>query len=155
MITDFKCLVNVKANFNFAIHQSKTFVMILLNTFDGSSLMLFKKQWCWVMLIVCSILLNWRLSKTWVKHYITAKIPLPDLYHSTQSSNKKIWFVPGTRKLRMFFVVFCSFPYRVCTVYDTFYALKFKLEMKSIMLQMKNSKISRLITMQSPVCFCF
>ena len=65
--------VNVKANFNFAIHQSKTFVMILVNTFDVSSLMLVKKQWCWVMLIVCSILFNWRLSKTWVKHYVTTK----------------------------------------------------------------------------------
>ena len=30
--------VNVKANFSFAIHQSKTVVMILVNTFDVSSL---------------------------------------------------------------------------------------------------------------------
>ena len=58
-------LVNVKANFNFAIHQSKTFVMILVNSFDVSSLMLVKKQLCWVMLIACSRLFNWRLSKTW------------------------------------------------------------------------------------------
>ena len=37
--------VNVKANFNFAIHQSKSFVVILVNTFYVSSLMLVKKQW--------------------------------------------------------------------------------------------------------------
>ena len=75
LITDLKCPVNVKANFNFAIHQSKTFVMILVNKFDVSSLMLVKNQWCWVMLIVCSILLNWRLSRTWLKHYVTIKFP--------------------------------------------------------------------------------
>ena len=39
--------VNVKANFSFAIHQSKTVVMILVNTFDVSSLILVTKQWCW------------------------------------------------------------------------------------------------------------
>ena len=39
--------VNVKANFSFAIHQSKTVVMILVNTFDVSSLILATKQWCW------------------------------------------------------------------------------------------------------------
>ena len=70
----FKCPVNVKANVNFAIHQSKTFVMILVSTFDVSSLMLVKKQCCFI-LIVCSILLNWRLLKTWVKHYVTTKFP--------------------------------------------------------------------------------
>ena len=37
--------VNVKANFNFAIHQSKSFVVILVNTFYVSSLMLVEKQW--------------------------------------------------------------------------------------------------------------
>ena len=58
-------LVNVKANFNFAIHQSKTFVMIQVNSFDVSSLMLVKKQLCWVMLIACSRRFNWRLLKTW------------------------------------------------------------------------------------------
>ena len=67
--------VNVKANFNFAIHQSKTFVMILVNTFDVSSLMLVKKQWCWVILIVCSILFNWWLLKSWVKRYVAKKFP--------------------------------------------------------------------------------
>ena len=36
--------VNVKTNFNFAIHESKTFVMILVNTFDVSSLMLLKND---------------------------------------------------------------------------------------------------------------
>ena len=71
---DLKCPVNVKANVNFAIHQSKTFVMILVSTFDVSSLMLVKKQCCFI-LIVCSILLNWRLLKTWVKHYVTTKFP--------------------------------------------------------------------------------
>ena len=35
---------NVKTNFNFAIHESKTFVMILVNTFDVSSLMLLKND---------------------------------------------------------------------------------------------------------------
>ena len=38
--------LNVKANFSFAIHQSKTVVMILVNTFDLSSLILAAKQ-CW------------------------------------------------------------------------------------------------------------
>ena len=36
--------INVKATFSFAIHQSKTFVMILVNTFDVSSLILATKQ---------------------------------------------------------------------------------------------------------------
>ena len=36
--------VNVKANFSFAIHQSKTFAMILVNMFDVSSLILDTKQ---------------------------------------------------------------------------------------------------------------
>ena len=75
LITDLRCPVNFNANFNFAIHQSKTFIMILVNTFDVSSLMLVKKQWCLVMLFVCSILLNWRLLKTLVKHYVTTKFP--------------------------------------------------------------------------------
>ena len=41
------------------------------------------------------------------------KIPLPRLYHSSQSSNKKNSFVLETRKLWMFFVVLCSFLYHV------------------------------------------
>ena len=36
--------VNVKANLNFAIHESKTFVVILVNAFYVSSLMLVKKN---------------------------------------------------------------------------------------------------------------
>ena len=89
--------------------KAKPFAMILVNTFDVSSLMLVKKQWCWFMLIVCSILLNWRLLKTlW-----NCKAPLPDLYRFSQSSNKNISFVLETRKLQMFFVDLCSFPYRV------------------------------------------
>ena len=36
--------VNVKTNFNFAIHQSKTFVVVLVNTFDVSSFMLVKNN---------------------------------------------------------------------------------------------------------------
>ena len=106
--------VNVKESFNFAIHQSKSFVMILVNTFDLSSLMLVQKQWCWVMLIVCSILFNWRLSKYLGKTLCNYKIPLPDLYHSSQSqsSNKKNWFVLETRKLQILFVVLCSFQCR-------------------------------------------
>ena len=39
--------VYVKANFSFTIHQSKCFVMILVNMFDVSSLILATKQWCW------------------------------------------------------------------------------------------------------------
>ena len=40
--------VNVKANFSFAIHQSKTVLMILVNTFHVSSLILATKQWSWL-----------------------------------------------------------------------------------------------------------
>ena len=36
--------VNVKTSFTFAIHQSKTFVVIVVNMFDVSSLMLVKNQ---------------------------------------------------------------------------------------------------------------
>ena len=36
--------VNVKANFSFTIHQSKTVLMILVNTFHVSSLILATKQ---------------------------------------------------------------------------------------------------------------
>ena len=49
--------------------------MILVNSFDVSSLMLVKKQLCWVMLIACSRLFSWRLSKTWKKHYVITKFP--------------------------------------------------------------------------------
>ena len=38
--------VNIKANFSFAIHQNKAVVMILVNTFDLSSLILAANQ-CW------------------------------------------------------------------------------------------------------------
>ena len=89
-------LVNVKANFS--ILQSKTFVMILVNTFDVSSLILVKKQWCWAMPIACSILLNWRLSKTWVKHYVTKKLPCQTFTIVLRVPTKKSWFVLETRK---------------------------------------------------------
>ena len=36
--------VNVKTSFNFAIHQSKTFVVVLVNTFDVSSFLLVKNN---------------------------------------------------------------------------------------------------------------
>ena len=100
-------------NFNFAIRQSKTFVVILVNTFDVSSLMLVEKQWCWVILIVCSILVNWWLLKSWVKRYVAKKFPCQAFTILLRVPTKKKWFVLETRKLRMFFVVLCSFPYRV------------------------------------------
>ena len=98
--------VNVKANFNFAIHQSKTFVMILVNTFDVSSLMLVKKQWCWLMLIVCSTLFNWRLLKNWVKHYVTTNFPCQALT-ILQSSNKKKLVCTRNKKAMDVFCFFC------------------------------------------------
>ena len=105
--------VNVKANFNFAINQSKTFLIILVNTFDVSSLMLVKKQWCWVMLIVCSILLNWGLLKTWVKDSVTTKFHRQTFTILLRVPTKKNWFVLETRKPQTIFVVLCSIPYRV------------------------------------------
>ena len=39
--------VNVKTNFTFAVHKSKSFVVILAKKFDVSGLVLVKKQWCW------------------------------------------------------------------------------------------------------------
>ena len=39
--------VNVKTNFPFAVHKSKSFVVILAKKFDVSGLVLVKKQWCW------------------------------------------------------------------------------------------------------------
>ena len=86
--------------------------MILVNTFDVSSLMLVKKQWCWVILIVCSILFNWWLLKSCVKRYVAKKFPCQAFTILLRVPTKK-WFVLETRKLRMFFVVLCSFPYRV------------------------------------------
>ena len=65
------------------------------------------------MLVVCSILLKWQLSKTWVKHYVTTKFPCQAFTILPKVQTKKNWFVLETRKLRMFFVVLCSFPYRV------------------------------------------
>ena len=91
--------------------KAKLFVMILVNMFNISSLMLVKKQWFWVMLIVCSTFFKWRLLKTWVNIMKLQNSPA-SLYHSSQSSNKKNRFLLESRKLRMFFVVLCSFPYR-------------------------------------------
>ena len=39
--------INLRTNLAFAIHKSKTFVMILAKKFDLSGLMLVKKQWYW------------------------------------------------------------------------------------------------------------
>ena len=166
--------VNVKANFNFAVYQSKTFGIILVSTFDVLSLMLVKKQWSWLMLIVCSTLFNWRLLKNWVKHFVTTSFPCQALT-ILQSSNKKNWFVLETRKPWMFFVFLCSFLYRawhlnnvraplvaislcwserpVTSVVKSVVDLSFFII--NVMLQMKSSKISRIIITQSPVCFCF
>ena len=105
--------VNVKANFNFAIHQSKTFLIILVNTCDVSSLMLVKKQWYWVMLIACSIVLNWGLLKTWVKDYVTTKFHRQTFTILLRVPTKKNRFVLETRKPQTIFVVLCSIPYRV------------------------------------------
>ena len=41
--------INVKLNFNLAVHQNKTFVVILVNTYYVSSLILAKKQWSFAM----------------------------------------------------------------------------------------------------------
>ena len=70
-------------------------------------------RYCWVMLIVCSILLNWRLWKTWVKHYVTTKFPCQAFTILPRVQTKKNWFVLETRKFWMFFVVLSSFPYNV------------------------------------------
>ena len=64
LITDLSP-INVKTNFNSAIHQSKAFVGILENMFYVSTLTLVKKFWHNI--CVDSTHLNRRLWKTWEK----------------------------------------------------------------------------------------
>ena len=78
--------------------------MILVNTFDVSSLMLVKKR-CWAILYVCSIT---TALEDLGKMLTTNSTDRADLYHFSWSRNKKKWFVLKTRKSQIFFVVLCS-----------------------------------------------
>ena len=68
--------VNIKADFNFAIHETKSLVMILVEAFHITSLMGVKK--ILMLEFVCSMNINQLLIKTWLKSgsHLSKKIVL-------------------------------------------------------------------------------
>ena len=98
-------------NFNFAIHQSKTSVVILVNTFYVSSLILLKKQWSFGIIYWQHNRRLWKtyLVKTLTTNFLWQSRPLPFFLELSQ----KNWTLLKTRKPRIFFVVLWSIPYHV------------------------------------------
>ena len=132
-------LVNVKVNFNFETHETKYVLMILVDTFDVTSLLHRVKSvrvrsysgpyfpaiglntdqnnteyghFLRSVGFVSNINLNWRLSKTWLGYYSQIYRNRQTFYHVSCSFNQKR-YATETRKLHAWFVVPCTISHRL------------------------------------------